>query len=865
MNKREESPLRLAAVTRSRRSVLAAGCALAVLLTMLTLPFGCTDEVPEHYREPEWLAGSIWQILEQEGNYTLFLHGAEKADFRRIMEGKSILTVMAPDDEAMRSYLLEHYGTDDVQALPADELSRLVGFHILYYPFSQSMLENFRPVEGDGATDDEKRVGAGLYYKFRTRSQDASEQVQPARLWNDAISAPQDTAGVTVDVYHLERFIPVFSQAMFTTKRIDAARNYAYFFPDTEWGAGACPFNVGNAQVKDSGIIAKNGYIYPVDRVITPLETIHHELAADEQYSLYLSLYDAYDYYEPDETATELYGGGSVTYYRRMYRNTSFRMPNIDSEWPVSDYAAMNVLSKDAFSIFAPTNAAFDEFYRSYWGDAGTGYPAEVHYDSISGDAISKLLSNSIYADGLVFPDEITRGDVKNEAEHTVIKFDVDGVPQSNRRICSNGVLYGQSLLTPPAVFGSVTGPAYKYKRYNMFLKMLTASGMDQTLTSDAVNFIMLYPQDSQFEANNVWYDPLTDKLKSGVPGSSTSTNLGSSAQSKYVNAHIVGLAGTAEALPLTGLHIYRTLSTDYKLYWYVKDGRVTNSLKYSTLIRYSGNMEIEKDDVYTDFRELTFRGDRWTNGHCYEYDTQNRTFLLEGSNDNALYSKFIPMTYLHRNDEGTLFQGFIQLLLLADMIDEQAQTMNYMTENCIMLVPTTEAVKRAIMEGRMPYVKPAEGLAMDDGDFWNKVIVPEDGSEEQERFQHYMLEYFYPESTAPITDYPYPGFLADMNEDSAAGGEGRHSDPVPSIADISVTPSKSVCLRFYDSTGMGGSSADGPLQVMVFNLEKEEKDNRTNSPAIYLLNDYDSLPFVFDDGCVQFMKDIFEDCWPHE
>ena len=320
------------------------------------------------------------------------------------------------------------------------------------------------------------------------------------------------------------------------------------------------------------------------------------------------------------------------------------------------------------------------------------------------------------------------------------------------------------------------------------------------------------------------------------------------------------------EELPQTGLRVFRTLSTDYKLYWYVKDGRITNSLKYSTLIRYAGNMEIEKDDVYTDFSELTFRGDHWTNGRCYEYDTENGKFLLEGSNDNALYAKFIPMAYLHRNDEGTLFQGFIQLLLLANMIDEQAQTMNYMTEKCMMFVPTTEAVKRAIIGGYMPYVKPTEGLTMDDSDFWNKLIVPEDGSEEQLRFQHYMLEYFYPESTAPITEYPYPGFLADSEGDNYEYEGDWQSDFVPSIADISVTPSKSVYMRIFDYGENEGFAFR--LQACVINpswIDPNNPSPQSHLKLVPFLTDYDSLPFVFDDGCVHFLSDIFPDCWPHE
>ena len=202
-------------------------------------------------------------------------------------------------------------------------------------------------------------------------------------------------------------------------------------------------------------------------------------------------------------------------------------------------------------------------------------------------------------------------------------------------------------------------------------------------------------------------------------------------------------------------------------------------------------------------------------------------------------------MIYAHRNDEGTLFQGFIQLLILADMVDEQAQTMNYMTEDCIMLVPTTDAVKRAIMEGRIPYVS-TTATSADDPAFWQSCTAPEDGSEEQLYLQHYMLQYFLPESTAPATEYPYPGW----NQDTS----------IPTIADVTKTPARSANIYIGESNG--ALYAQAKAAAGYTNAAGAAINDGARIP---FLADFDYLPFVFDDGCVQFITDVFENNWPEQ
>ena len=78
--------------------------------------------------------------------------------------------------------------------------------------------------------------------------------------------------------------MPVFSHHIFASKGIDAKKNYEFFYPNSTW-TGDNGFNVSNASVKEYQIITNNGYIYNVDRVLEPLETIYDVLKKKSDYS----------------------------------------------------------------------------------------------------------------------------------------------------------------------------------------------------------------------------------------------------------------------------------------------------------------------------------------------------------------------------------------------------------------------------------------------------------------------------------------------------------------------------------------------------------------------------------------------------
>lgn len=218
------------------------------------------------------------------------------AGFRPVLEGKGLATVMAPDNDAFTVYL-EKEGYASVRDIPVDDLEKLIGFHLVYYSYNKSDLENYRPTSDIVDEEEDTGLQPGMYYKFRTRSS------SPASLGVDPAT------NELVTVYHLERFVPVFSHHMFASKGIDAKKNYEYFYPASVW-TGDAGFNVSNASVNDYQIIANNGYIYAINQVLEPLETIYTIMKDKKEYSKFLDFYNSFSTFTYDEQLTADFAKG---------------------------------------------------------------------------------------------------------------------------------------------------------------------------------------------------------------------------------------------------------------------------------------------------------------------------------------------------------------------------------------------------------------------------------------------------------------------------------------------------------------------------------------------------------------------------
>ena len=685
----------------------------------------CQDDLSEndHYKAPSWLKGNAYEVLQKEGNYTSFLRAVDLSDYKSIVAGKSIVTVMAPNDDAFKTYLANkgYTSIDDLYSKNPQYLNELVGYHLMYYAYDWAKMVNFRPNEGDAATDEQKEVGAGYYYKHRTRSISPIEE-QRVKL------TPNATSDTLIQVYHYERYLPVFSNKLFETKGIDAAYNYNYFFPETKWNGitgGEGGFNVAGAEVLDQdNVVTDNGYLYHVSQVLDPLGTIYDELKKDPKYSQFLSLYHSYSTYTP--AAEDI--NTSLGYI--VYEHKHGDLPSIAREWFMSSWMALELNDMYGYNVFAPSNTAMDNFFKTYWTEEG-GYRSLEELDPL---ITRYFLYQSFASDVLpVFPEEIKNGSVMTPY-NTPITLNPDDV--TDRKVCNNGVLYGMDKMDAPAIFSSVVGPAFKDTTYQCFLYALDNSAVLLSLASNKSEFVTLIPDNKQFAntdpAIRLYSTTSGKELQQYSSDAGTFVAMGSSALSNIVSIHY---AQNIKELPATGTKVVPT-NIAYN-YWYVKDGQITTNALFNEQLEptYTGT-------PFVSLHKLTNNGSEWSNGSSYSYDAPA---IFEAASGDGLGHRLSIC-----NDKNYPYYMFAQLLQKAGLVEgtNLSSSIIFPGDRFFVFIPTNEAITAHLSE-----IPGSDKLTITDG-----TLSGTPTSTQKSALANYLRSYFFGSTLNSFTEYPYLG-----------------------------------------------------------------------------------------------------------
>ena len=699
-----------------QRKLLKAVYGFALVGSMLV---SCQDIAEDdHYASPSWLKGNAWQVMENEGgNYSSFLRAIELTGFKPIVDGKSVMTVIAADNDAWQKYLSQegYESVDDMWQRNPKQLKKTVGFHIMYYAYDWSKMVNFRPNEGDLATEDDRNKNAGMWYKHRTHSQDDMEQMR----------GKFDARDTTVTVYHYERFLPVLSHRFFETQGLDAKSNYEYFYPNSEWTGGSNGFNVSNASVIDTeATVTDNGYLYHVNQVVTPLETIYQTLKNNSNYSDYISLYDKYAEFSEADNQTI----NNVGY--KVYMLTHGELPNIACEWPVNDYKAMNVLESEGYSIFAPSNQAISKFFTNYWTEEG-GYGNIDQLDPLlMRYFIMQSFSNS---NRIVFPEQISKGLVKTMSGTSI---DIDPQEVDDRMICENGVVYGMNDMEAPAIFSCVIGPAFADTTYQCYLYTLDKSELVLSLASDKTEFVTLIPTNLQYNQNEPQMRLNTTSAGKMLEVSSDEiaafANMGKGTAQGIVNIHT---APNINTLPATGIQVVET--NEPFNYWFVLDGKITTNARFNEQLspEYAGT-------PFVDFNEVKMNGGPWSNGKAYTYASDD---LFKAASGDGLTHRLAIC-----NDKNFEYYLFSQLLQKAGLVSGgDLPSLVSEGNRLIVFAPTNEVIKQNI--SKIPgcgSLKIADDYTLSGTvSTANKILLA-----------NYLRNYFISSLMNTVTSYPYPG-----------------------------------------------------------------------------------------------------------
>lgn len=657
----------------------------AVIMMYIIVAFSsCESELEKYYQTPDWLKGNAWDVLDKKGNFTLFLSAVERTEYKDLVQGKGVITVMAPTDSAFQIFL-DKYGYKTIADIPANEISKIVGYHLIFYSFNKEQFMNYKP-NGIESTNSK----AGMYYKYRTKSR-------------DEISTEYDPAFEKYrKVMHQDRFIPVFSYNLFDSYQLDAKSNYEFFYPKSKW-TGSQGFNVSNASVLQYAIVTDNGYVYVIDQVLEPLETIYNTLQKAGEYSIFQNAYQRFVQFEYDATISTEYGKGDSLYI--MSHGTE--LPPIAWEWPIWNYTQLATLSYGAYNIFSPDNASMLAFFNKYWA------PYYSSINDVNFEPLMALLQNHYYAGTILFPDQIAAGTLKTSFGNN-IQFEKETVKY--RSICVNGSMYGLNQVLIPAMFQKVTSPMYCNPKYNIFLDMMKNSALVPTLITDAANFRIFYPEDNMITLNTnlegraIQYQN-TNSKKYGAQEVQIDGDLGFTAMSRTQKKTFAGAHVATELLTSRGDEaIYRTMNP-YN-YIYVKGNKVYSSALYNLRV----------DEKVPTFTKIN--GD-WNNGEAYE---------LSGETASALVPEYNQFKAMITSTASPVEFTYFKLIIQAAGMDKTSPPFSFLQgERFIAFIPKDDAIIAGMLNGIVPTL-PASTVTS------------------------YLMRYYVNVGASNLLDYPFSG-----------------------------------------------------------------------------------------------------------
>ena len=429
-------------------------------------------------------ADTILQILEERGNYSQFIKALELSGYDKLVGGGGLVTVFAPDDEAFSVFLSKKYSARDVSEVPAEELSVLMGYHLIQFAYEPNDFLAF----STSASTDTGEGGDGSSFKYKTYGK------SPVKTIKDPITSRK------VNVYSREKFLPVFSSKLFQTRKLaDPEKDYRRFFPDVDWNGTDSQLYAGDALVEERGIQAVNGFLYIVSKVLEPAPTVYDRLSEDDmaEYSIIKEMIDRTNQYTYDATVTRNYSssGDSLYYfYNWTAPSKTSEIPELASEWTYHNENGV-VFENDTRLTnicFLPKNDVLEPYLKDYFKEYGT-YDAADFLDVIPDNAIYHFLRSHIYGlQDILFPSELDAGSISgpNGEKYYVSSDEVDV------KFCSNGVIYGMDKVFVPAVYVHLTRPVMESPDFQFYARAFNVKNMYQQTVDEGNRFTLFIQND---------------------------------------------------------------------------------------------------------------------------------------------------------------------------------------------------------------------------------------------------------------------------------------------------------------------------------------------------------------------------------
>ena len=684
--------------------------------------------------QPSWLGNSIYERLQEDGNYTTLLRLVDDLEQTEVLSHTGSKTLFAANDSAFQAWFGNNpWGVKEYSKLSKAQKKMLLNNTMINNAYLIELLSN---VSGTPPLE-----GMCMRRETATTIYDSVEIMSPAKMPQTAAwqryrdrdkSIPILKDATTAPMIH---FLPKFMQYYnITSEDLAVLTNHQATSAKEAW--------VNSRKVLDRDITCKNGYVQKIDGVIEPMTNMAEVLRQHPDLSMWSKLIDRFSAPYFNATATReynrLYSNEDSVYTMRYFSKRSAggtslsedpdgetvaALLTFDPGW--NQYMYSNTmgydLHYDAGAMIAPTNAALE----AWWNNEGKDLQMEYGtWENVPDKTLAKLLNvNMLPTFTEAVPSKFDK--VLNDAKE---KLGIEAKNVDSCFMACNGVVYMVNKVFSPAEYASVAYPALAHEStMNVIYWAIDQLNFLPFLLSMDSRYSLLLPTNEAL----LWYlDPATyggiDRL-SGMEAPSALEFYFDATQSadKRVQARRFNTNVDADGKITKGVRSQnvvdrdviddrlKRLMDDLIIVGDVEDGHEYYKTKGGTLIRvshtadgriaFSGGWQsehngrvipVENDEIYPK-----------ENGKSYQLNNevpmgaQNSIYLtLKG---NEAFSEFLNLI---DHDGSNLLATKLNNTYNAGMSAQGSKNLTLLDNyNYTVYVPTNESIRDLIDRGLLP------------------------------------------------------------------------------------------------------------------------------------------------------------------
>ena len=341
--------------------------AAAIVFTLHATLFTSCGEKDELMEEPSWLGSSIYNWLNEQGNYSYTMQLIDDLGQKQVLSQTGSKTLFVATDDVYEQFFRQNdWGVSSYADLTLAQKKLL---------FNSSMVNNAYLVELLSSVSGPKPLKGQCMRRPTAASVfDSVATMAPAQMPNTEYWAKLREEGKPIVILRdnttkpMIHFLPVFMQAnKITDEDLAILTNGVSTSAKDAW--------VNGKKLTDIDITCKNGYIHKVDGLPMAADNMAEIVHSHANMSRFASLLDRFAAPYYDEGATKEYRALNNS-QERVYTLKYFSQTSNTNDYPGSEGGT---LDKDPDGKAVDATLAFDPGWNQYMYTNTAG--RDLHYD----------------------------------------------------------------------------------------------------------------------------------------------------------------------------------------------------------------------------------------------------------------------------------------------------------------------------------------------------------------------------------------------------------------------------------------------------------------------------------------------------